>query len=780
MATTSAIEGLISGLNTTEIIDAIINSERRPAVLMENQQSEKTNIVSAWKAFQAKLLALSTQADKLTRQATFRSYSINVSDQTVLGATSSGKVSTGSYDVRVLSVARNHQLASQGVADASLAQFGTGTITLQLGTGSARTITIDSSNNSLTGIQNAINNANAGVTASIINDGSSSKPYRLVLSGTKTGQANVVSVSANLVGGTNLNYATASFDAPETLIRNSSSTAQIALGSTAAYTGSSNKLYTFTVAGSGAQTVGSNNVTLNWSDGTSSGSIIVSQADTEVALVGDGSEGLKISLGSGVLYGGDTFQVATFAPLLQQASDARISLGSSGGLGSPITVASATNEFKDVLGGLTLTAKKESEDGTSVSVQAGVDTSGLRETISAWIESYNGVVDYINDQNKYDSETKESGVLFGDFTLQTIQSSLRGVVGSRVKGLSGNYNQLVAIGIRSTSDGTLTIKDSSKLEAALSNNLDDVIKLFSSSGNSSNAGIEFLSSTDDTKVGSDYVVDITQAASHGLYRGTNLADPAVTPITLTTTNNRLKLVVDGLTSGELVLADKTYASANELVTEIQDRIDADSTIGDRNVTVSWVDLGNGTGYLEIESASWGSGSKINVITGQASNAYSALGLANGTSQVGADVAGTINGEAATGSGQVLSGKDGNKTTAGLKLKVTMASNQVLSGSDGTITLAKGVASLMDDLVDSLTLSGDGLVDRRIKSYENQITDLKSRIEEFDARLAKRRESLQQKWAYLEEVLAELQSTETSLTTSISQLNANWSWNRSNS
>lgn len=779
MATTSSIEGLISGLNTTEIIDAIIKSERQPAVLMETEQTEKTNIVSAWKAFQAKLLSLSTQADKLTRQATFRSYSIDVSDDTVLGATSSGTVSPGSYDVRVLSVARNHQLASQGFADASAAQFGTGTITLQLGTGSAKTIAIDSSNNSLTGIQNAINNAGAGVTASIINDGSTSKPYRLVLSGNKTGQANAITVSANLVGGSTLNYATASFDVPETVVRNSSSTAQIALGGTAAYSGASNKIYTFTVAGTGAQTVGTNNVTLNWSDGTNSGSIIVSQADTEVALVGTGADGLKISLGSGVLYGGDSFQVTTFAPLLQQASDARISLGSSGGAGSPITVSSATNEFKNVLGGLSLTAKKESEAGTFVSLQAGVDTSELKDTISSWISSYNDVISYITNQNKYDSETKESGVLFGDFTLQTIQSSLRGVVGSRIKGLTGNYNQLASIGIGSTSDGTLSIKNSSKLEAALASNLEDVIKLFSSSGASTNAGIEFVSSTDDTKVGTDYAVDITQVATHGGYRGTNLADPAATPITLTSTTNRMKLVVDGLTSGELVLADKTYSSYSELVTEIQDRIDADDTIGDRNVTVSWVDLGNGTGYLEFQSATWGSASKITVVTGQTANAYSAIGLANGTAQAGTDVAGTINGEAATGSGQILSGKDGNKTTAGLKLKVTMTANQMLSGSDGSITLAKGVGSLMDDMVGSLTLSGDGLVDRRIKSYENQIADLKSRVEEFDARLAKRRESLQAKWAYMEEVLAELQSTETSLTTSITQLNANWAWNKSN-
>jgi flagellar hook-associated protein 2 len=78
MGSIYSIDGLSSGLNTTEIIDALIKAERQPAVLMENQQAEKTSIISALKALQAKLLALSTTASSLSMSAAFNAYSINM------------------------------------------------------------------------------------------------------------------------------------------------------------------------------------------------------------------------------------------------------------------------------------------------------------------------------------------------------------------------------------------------------------------------------------------------------------------------------------------------------------------------------------------------------------------------------------------------------------------------------------------------------------------------------------------------------------------------------
>ncbi len=359
----NSIDGLNSGLKTGEIIDSIMKFERRNAVLLEQQQTEKTNAISAYKAIQAKLLALSTELARLSRPSTFNATQINVSDSTVLSATASGKVITGSYDVQVKALARNDQLASQGFSDESIALLGTGSITLALGDGSSKTITIDSTNNSLIGIKKAINDANTGVVASIINDGSSSNPFRLILTGDKSGIDQKISITSALTGGANLNYTTASFDAPEMLSRDSSSTSTISLGTTASYSGSENKIYTFTVKGTGTQTLGTDNITLDWTDGTNSGSIIVTQADTEFELVGTGADGLKLSFSAGVLTEGDTFQVGTFDPVLQEASDARIAIGSVLGGGSPITISSSSNIFNDVVSGLSITVSKETPPG---------------------------------------------------------------------------------------------------------------------------------------------------------------------------------------------------------------------------------------------------------------------------------------------------------------------------------------------------------------------------------------------------------------------------------
>lgn len=774
----TAIDGLNSGLNTTEIIDSIMAAERIPAVLMEQQQAQTTNIISVLKAFQAKLLALSTETGKLARRGTFEQSTVTLSDDSYLTAETSEQIIQGSYDVSVLALARNHQIASQGFASEAEAIFGTGTIVIGVGDGSTTEITIDTSNNSLTGIRNAINNAEAGVTASIINDGSGSNPYRLILTSDKTGVKNQIDLTASLSGANTINVTTATFDTPELVSMAATSTSAVSLGPTATFTGNTNKTYTFTVAGAGAQTVGSDMITLNWSDGTNSGSILVSQTDTEVELVGAGADGLKLNFSAGQLQGGDTFQVSTFAPLLQAASDAKISIGSSGGTGSPITVTSETNEFKQVISGLSLTLKRETPVGETVNITTDIDVAGIKESISALLSKYNEVMTFVDNQNSYDPETEEAGILLGDYALQTMQYQLRSVIGSRISGLASQYNQLATIGIRTNSDGKLMVKDSARLEEAIRNNLDEVINLFTSSGGSSNSGISFVSAGTRTRVGEEFEVDITQAATRGLLRGSGITRPGATPLTLTSANNRLQLTVDGVKSDELVLSARTYNSADDLVSELQSKIDNDARIGTRGVTVQWVETGADTGYIEIVSSQYGSNSKIAGVTSVPNSAMSILGFVNNNSIAGQNVAGTINGEPAEGKGQILIGKEGNEMTEGLQLRVTLSPDQLQSRSaEGTVTVAKGVASKLSDTIDSLTQAGEGMLDRRIKGYQGQVENLKERVKEFDARLALRRESLLKKWYGMEQALGQLNSLSSYLSGQLAGIDVNWKFNQ---
>jgi len=765
-----SIEGLASNLNTTDIINSILEYERRPAVLMEREQALKTREMTTFNALAAKLLALQTSITSLNSDKVFTKTSVSVSDDSLLTATADGLVGAGSYTLNILSLAQNHQMASHGFENPTQSVMGTGTITLAMGDRSQTTLTIDSDNNTLVGIKDAINDAKLGITASIVNDGSDSNPYRLVLTGNDTGRQNRISITSDLSGGLALDFETSVFDDPELIDFSGQATSQVSLGATASFTGSTNKTFTFTVAGSGAQTVGTGNITLNWTDGVNNGSIVVSQADTEIV----GPEGLKLSFGDGALVGGDSFQVSTFAPVLQQASDAKVSIGSDLGGASPLIISSATNQIKDLIPNLTVDLKGVTTPSTGpVIIKTGRDTDAVQKTITDFIQAYNDVKKFIDEQNSYDTDAEEGGILLGDLTIMTIQSRLTGMISRPITGLDSSINSLASIGIRTGNTGMLSLRDSSLLSAALKDDLDAVLRLFVDGGTSSNEAISFISTSTEVKGGSEFAVNITQAATHGYMQGMNLTDPSAANITLTDANNKMKLRIDGIVSGDIVLSARTYSSGEDLAREMQTRIDADGKIGKLNLTVEWVDLG-GEGYLKMTSSSYGSSSKVETMASVTESAYSALGLTEGaTLHFGKDVEGTINGEAATGKGQILTGNEGNATTAGLKLKISITESQLGDGDEGSITITRGFASAFQESLNHITKSSSGVIARKTTSLQNQISSMEKQVKEFDERLALRRESLIRKWTELEVVLSQLQNEQSFLSSQLDNISANW-------
>lgn len=773
MPSSQSIQGLISNLDTDSIISAIITSERKPAALMEAEETTKTNEITTFKALSAKLLAVKTSLASLSSESALSQSAISVSNEDILTATADKALGTGTYTVNVLSLAKNNQLASQGISDANTTAIGTGTITLALGSGSPTTLTIDSSDDSLTGIAQAINDANIGITASIVNDGSTSRPYRLVLTGDSTGQKNQISFSSSLTGGVGLNFATATFDDPELTDISSQSTSKISLGASASYTGSSNKEYAFTVQGSGEKTIGQGNITINWTDGTNSGSIVVSQADSEIV----GPDGMKLTFTDGTLTGGDTFGVQTFAPVVQKATDAKITIGDSGG--APITIRSSTNTIEDAIAGLTLKLKSVTTDTTGpVTIGTGVNTDTVKKAITSFISAYNDAVTYMNDQNTYDSDSKTAGLLMGDVTLSSIQSQLASMISTPVTGLSAGTNTLSAIGIKTGTDGQLSLSDSSALTTAMEDDLDSVLKLFLDRGQSTTTGISLLGGASDIKPGTTLAIDITQAATQGYTQGLKITDPASSNLTLTDSNNILKLRVDGVLSNEITLSTSTYTSGEDLANELQTKINADSKIGSRGVKVEWVDVG-GSGFLKLSSSAYGSTSKVEFMDVASNSAYNVLGLSSASVKAGEDVAGTINGEKATGRGQILTGNSTNSTTAGLQLKVTLTPSQLTSGTDGQLTITRGVISMLNTKLDNIT-GTDGVLATKTTSLQKQVDDIKTQVTDFDERLAKRKEDLYTQFNNMETALSNYQTIADYLTAQLANIKSLFSSSSSSS
>jgi flagellar hook-associated protein 2 len=774
----STFDGIASGLNTTELVDAIITAERAPARLLEYRQEQKTTELTTFSSLEALLLALRTEASRLARASTFDVSAFTVSDNTVLDASSPGLVPAATYDIEVRKLAQAHQIASQGFGSMSDV-VGSGEFTIQVGQGSAVTVTLTGENNTLADLKDAINAAGAGVNAAIINDGSRANAYRLVLTGDKSGIQNRITVSSSLTGGTAPDFASRGFDTPETLVTDPNTSAGLALGATASYAGAENKIFTFTVQGSGSQTVGQGEITVEWSDGTNSGTILVSQADTEVTLVGTGADGLKVSFSAGELHAGDIFQVQTYTPELQVAQDAEIAVGTAGGGGSPIVLRGDSNTLTGALPGLTLALKKTTAPGEKVTVSAGPATEKLKEQIRAFVEKYNGAMEAIDKQFAYNEATKEVGTLIGDSSLLYVQSRLRNRVGSVVQGLSGELRMLSALGIRSDAEGLLKI-DESKLSDKLAEDWEAVRSLFSKSGLSSAKGISFVSASADT-VSSEtgYDVQITRAATQGYLQGKAIVDPEASALTLVEGQNTLTITADGVTSDALTLAAKTYSSGAELALELQTKIDNDENLSGRNLAVEFVGDG-ATGHLKITSSAYGSSSTVSVEAGLSGSAADLLGLSGAASVNGLDVEGTIGGEAATGRGQILTGDDDNAHTAGLVLRVELTEADLVPGIEGTVTYTQGVAAALDTELDLLTNAQSGFLAARRKGLEAQIADLTDQIERFDARLLIRREALLKKFLAMEEAIGQFQNQSSYLTSAIAALNTNFQTIRKNS
>jgi flagellar hook-associated protein 2 len=140
---------------------------------------------------------------------------------------------------------------------------------------------------------------------------------------------------------------------------------------------------------------------------------------------------------------------------------------------------------------------------------------------------------------------------------------------------------------------------------------------------------------------------------------------------------------------------------------------------------------------------------------------------------GTDVAGTINGEACTGKGQILTGNSGNLKTDGLVIKATATT----TGSFGTICVTKGVASTLADYLNFITEPLNGLIDTTESSLQSKMTDIDKDIAKYEERIALKQDQLLAKFAAMESAMGRLQSEGNYIASQAAQLSSNWGSNK---
>src|SRR3989339_170514 len=219
MATISSL-GIGANLDLGGLLEGIKSGEQAPLVALQKQQTAFTAKLSAYGQLSNVLSALQTASEALAKPELFTAVKASSSDSAVVTATATASASSGVYALNVTQLSQAQSVAAVGVASTSTAIGAavTSTLTLDFGTISGATvdpvtgkytgatftpdasrtatsITLDSSNNTLAGIRDAINaNADMGVTAAIVNDGSAS-PNRLVLTSKLSGETSSMRIA---------------------------------------------------------------------------------------------------------------------------------------------------------------------------------------------------------------------------------------------------------------------------------------------------------------------------------------------------------------------------------------------------------------------------------------------------------------------------------------------------------------------------------------------------------------------------------------------------------
>lgn len=144
------------------------------------------------------------------------------------------------------------------------------------------------------------------------------------------------------------------------------------------------------------------------------------------------------------------------------------------------TVSSATNEFKDAIEGVTITALKASEDPINnppETLTVSLNKTAVQGKVSSFVTVFNSLKSTLNLLTGYNVETGEAGLLNGDATVRTIERQIERILYDAVDTDGGAYNHLAQLGVTTGDNGLLTL-DQETLDAAIAENFDDIGKFF--------------------------------------------------------------------------------------------------------------------------------------------------------------------------------------------------------------------------------------------------------------------------------------------------------------
>lgn len=202
--------GLGANLDVNGLVRQLMTAESAPLAKLAAKEASYQSRLSAYGSMKGALASLQSAMTGLASIERFRALHAVIGDTATATVSTTSDAQAANYSVEVQTLAQAQKLKSTAFPSTA-DSVGSGSLTIQFGTyvsGSftlnsdkaARTITIPPDGASLAAVRDAINSANAGVSAGIVNDGSG---YRLVLASSDPGVANALRISVSDADGNN-------------------------------------------------------------------------------------------------------------------------------------------------------------------------------------------------------------------------------------------------------------------------------------------------------------------------------------------------------------------------------------------------------------------------------------------------------------------------------------------------------------------------------------------------------------------------------------------------
>jgi flagellar hook-associated protein 2 len=422
-----------------------------------------------------------------------------------------------------------------------------------------------------------------------------------------------------------------------------------------------------------------------------------------------------------------------------------------------LTVYRDTNEIDDVIQGFNFSLNK-ADPGTSLTFSVSADTGIAEQATRDFVAAYN--LFYETSQNLVGYSTDEDnqtikGDLITDGTAKTLINRLRASMTSSVPGLDSGFTALTNVGIRTELDGTLSVNEDD-FSRAFADNFDQIEKLFAANTESSSDQIKVtIGSYAQNTVAGDYDVVVTVDPEKAVVTANaQTLDFSSPPIALGS-DYGFKITVDGVKSEDIILTG-SYSTIDDVKTDLQSMINGDVNIKAANVAV---DVSYSGGQFVFTSRAYGSSSEIDIDAADFTNPAKAAELGLGDlNDNGVDVVGTIGGEAAFGTGNVLLPPIDSDAYG---LNFTIGENAAAAGTVNT-NFTRGLAGELSKLIDGF-LSTTGSIKNREENMNNSLEGITDDRKELDRKMEKLELRLYSQYLAMERIVSSFQSTGNQLT-----------------